>query len=1453
MKRVNVKLLLALVAALIVTVGGVYFLRRFQIARNAGGLATQARQKAADGNLVEALQLLQRYIGLRPEDSEAYAEYAELLLQRTAVPEATRSDLSRAYNVLEDAVRRNPKNDKLRARLAQFQLRIGRFADAREHLEVLRSRDPAEAGPAAPAGSDDAKDPQADLAKPSTVALMLARSYMGTGDFERAATLAGELVGYDLEQRAFGAEPEPAAATDAYIVLAALLHEKLKDEAAANGVLEQLVKVKSDDLQAWLAMCRWRRQRGDVAAAAQAVDRALQIAPDDADAVFTGFELALASGDLTRAEALGKNAREKFPDDERGYRVLAAVFLQQGRPQEAEQVLRDGADAAPGRASVLLMLTDVLLQRNELAEAKQTIDRAKEIVGQKNPAVGLFEARILIAEQKWIPAKQKLQALRPLVAGSDDLTRQVDLYLGQCAEQLGAFDEQLEANQRVLSESPTSLPARVGSASALMAAGKTDEALKAFETIAAGIPAANLPGIPQVWLPLLQLRIASQTRLPAESRDWSKIDALLESLQQAPEVSTPQIALLRSDVLMRKGELDAAASVLAKAAETHADNPQIAAARVTLALRREGAAAGRKLLDALPAEVAGHPAILTVDAQVAASEGKDAARKAFARIEERAKQLPDEPAGRLCSQLASLSLALGDREEAERLWTEAVARQPGDLQARTALFDLAAGSDDVAKAEAAAEALASVAGENSPPGRVARAAVGILAVSKDLRARHKAGGAMPELSPQERARLDASRNLLIEAENERPGWNRIQSMFAEIDGLKGDVNSAIERLQRSISLGPTNPAVMRQLVSLLYATNRIEEARMALASLGPDTAGLERLSAEVEMRAGKLEEAVALAERTVAADSTNADELLWLGQLLERSGKRGQAAEIVERAVAAAPKRPETWLTLCSLQLAEGKRKAAEQTLDRAADKLTGPQRGLTLAQGSEMLGRLDDAERSYREAVAAAPEDLAVARRLAEFLLRCGRLAPARETLDAILAAPAPSAAAKTTQAWARRVVAELVGERGTFRAFQAALQTLQQNADSQGRLAPDDLALKARLLAARPEPANWREGIEVLQSLAEVQPLLVGQRLQLAQLRERTGNWEDCRTDLISIASAPQTPPAILAMLVEKMIDHGEISTARTWLRRLQAAAPDAPPTLAVEAKLAIAMGDRETAVAAARKLMPAAETKIEQAEQLVTIAGLFENLGFAKAADKLLTQLASLSADGMATRAAFLGRQKRTTEALDLLETLWDKVPLERLMQVAVEALRDGEDPTAAARLEPWFARAMRQDPESVSLPLLLAEFRDFQGRQDEAEKIYQDLLARKRLEPTQAAIIANNFAFHLARPDTAAEARSLIDRAIDELGPHPDLLDTRGLVALAGGDPQQAVADLREAVLQPTPTKLLHLAFAQLQAGDAAAATRSLDEARKKQLRPARLSAADRERLAALEAALKKPAA
>jgi Tfp pilus assembly protein PilF len=120
--------------------------------------------------------------------------------------------------------------------------------------------------------------------------------------------------------------------------------------------------------------------------------------------------------------------------------------------------------------------------------------------------------------------------------------------------------------------------------------------------------------------------------------------------------------------------------------------------------------------------------------------------------------------------------------------------------------------------------------------------------------------------------------------------------------------------------------------------------------------------------------------------------------------------------------------------------------------------------------------------------------------------------------------------------------------------------------------------------------------------------------------------------------------------------------------------------------------------------------------------------------------------------------------------------------------------------------------------------------------------------QAAIVSNNLAFHLAEPKTAAEAKKLIDAAIDTIGPHPDLLDTRGLVRLALGENRDAVADLEQATLQPTDVKLLHLAYARLRNGDKSAARTALEQGRKKGLTSERLTVADRARLRELEAAL-----
>jgi tetratricopeptide (TPR) repeat protein len=295
----------------------------------------------------------------------------------------------------------------------------------------------------------------------------------------------------------------------------------------------------------------------------------------------------------------------------------------------------------------------------------------------------------------------------------------------------------------------------------------------------------------------------------------------------------------------------------------------------------------------------------------------------------------------------------------------------------------------------------------------------------------------------------------------------------------------------------------------------------------------------------------------------------------------------------------------------------------------------------------------------------------------------------------------------------------------------------------------------------------------------------------------------------------------------------------------------TIALEAKLAMAEKDRPRAVAAAKKLMPSGPVPLEQVPQLRSTGKLMEDLGFPKAADKVLQEFAARSIDGIVARVEFLGRQKRPEEALDTLDAAWDRLPLERTLQTAVVVVRSQSPeipPAISSRVEKWFSKARRLDPDSVVIGLLHAELQEIMGRTEAVESMYRDLLARENLAPTQRAVVANNLAFHLAKKDTAKEALELVDSAIEELGPHPDLLDTRGVVELELGNVPRAIADLREASLVPTPVKLLHLAAAQAAGNQLDAAKRTLEEARRIGLSPQELQSSDKRRLEQLDAAI-----
>ncbi len=926
MKQVNVRLLLLLVAVVFGGILGVFLLHRFQVNRNAGSLAKMARLRLAEGKNDEALSLFARYVSFRPEDDKAYGEFARLVLERAESPMANRGDIARAYSVLETAVRKTPDDDELRQRLAAFEMRIGRFVDARQHLQILRERLPTDTTSSTKPAADDAVADGTEAPLDRTeIELMLARAQAGTGNFEEAAAIASGLIGFDLAKKSFDPKKQAAPdSTEAFILLAAILEEKFKDPATANALLEQLVKANATDPKAWLAISSWHRQRGDLAAAKKDVAQAEAIAPKDVNVILAAFDLAMAEKDMGRAAETIRRGLEVAPDDERMVRGSAVLAMQEQAPEKAIEILDKALDATPGRPTLLLMLGDAQLQANRLPALDTTIAQLKEAIGNSSPVVGLLESRALVAQGKWLQAKSRLEAVRPLVAGSDELTRQVDLYLGQCYERLGQFDEQLEANRRVLTDDPTSLAARVGAASALLAAGKSDEAIEEFELVARAIPKDRLPGIPQLWSPLLQLRVAAQMKRPVADRDWSAVDELLELLQQSPGISSSQMALLRADILVRKEEAEAAIDLLEDATKADPKDPQLWAALATLRLQGQAPSQARDVIARVPPEIADAPNMLLAAAQIAAREPAEGATKELADIEGRALKLPADQSARVLSALASLQLGLGRVDEAERLWTTIADKSPDDLRVRIALYELARERGDTAKTKSRAADLSAVAGPTSPQARLAQAGTLVLGVRESQKKKTSAGEGAIELDANERRDLDEARNLLIEAENDRPGWHQIQQLFAEIDGLRGDMPAAIDHLQRAVRMGPANPAVVRQLVALLYASNRLDEAQQALARLGPDgLEGFERITAEMEMRSGKFDDAVALAERSVSKDSKNPRDLLWLGQLLSRSGKNDRATDVLERAVEAAPEQTETWLTLFSHQLASGSRKPA--------------------------------------------------------------------------------------------------------------------------------------------------------------------------------------------------------------------------------------------------------------------------------------------------------------------------------------------------------------------------------------------------------------------------------------------------------------------------------------------------------------------------------------------------
>ena len=206
-------------------------------------------------------------------------------------------------------------------------------------------------------------------------------------------------------------------------------------------------------------------------------------------------------------------------------------------------------------------------------------------------------------------------------------------------------------------------------------------------------------------------------------------------------------------------------------------------------------------------------------------------------------------------------------------------------------------------------------------------------------------------------------------------------------------------------------------------------------------------------------------------------------------------------------------------------------------------------------------------------------------------------------------------------------------------------------------------------------------------------------------------------------------------------------------------------------------------------------------------------------------------------FLGRQKRFDEALKLMEGAWKRAePPQIALSCQQLLVQPGITPSQLARLAEILTEAEKKHAQAAPLLGVMAAVREEQGKFQEAEAIYRELLQKNR----QFIPALNNLAVLLALGGRQLdEARDLIENAVALEGPNSSLLDTRATVYLSRGETDKALADLNELVAQGAgPQNYFHLALAQRKAGRTTEAADSLKKARDLKIRPGTLHPLER---------------
>lgn len=1379
MRRLNLRLTLALLGIAGLLAVGIFTANRLQKGRIARALLAQALAAEEQGRLTVAAKMLGRYLEFVPADLDERAHLGRLLASRDLA--TTPKAASRAILVLEQLLARDPDRRAERRLLVRLALDNRDRDRAAEHLKVLaRSSEP----------DAEAEELQGRLA--------LLRDQP-----QEAITWYRKAVSHGPDR------------VDSHLSLARLLRKHAAPGAGeeqareADQLMDTLVARNETTWQAHLARWRYHREFSDLKEekqreqAGKDVERARELAADETDVIIAVADLAQLRGRTADARAELDRALKLRPQEAILHRAAVAVEADAGERARAADRLRQALKTLPETAHFEFRwsLAHLLTEPEGSGAPRPAAERARDLEeadalvaplrqsASTSATADYLQGRILAARGQWTEATRLLERARPMLEHQPRTLAQADALLARCYRETNDLVRHAAACARLAAADPKSPSALLSLASAELMVGHVARAAEKYRE------AIALPGTPpEARLHLARLLVQWQSQ--GGTGSWDEVENLLKDAEKA-QPGTVEVALLRAEALAAQKRPDEAVKVLEAAIsrDPGVEQPRPRLALAMLFARRGDDARANQVLDEVEKKRGQLADVRIARARLAMRRPPAEVGPLLTQLETGLEGLSNDEQSRVLTALAEARSHLGQFREAEALWAR-LARLPGrenDASLRLVLCELALQTGNEAGLTQALAELRRIENGEGPGWSFGEA----LRQMSLVRAK-KSGD------------LAKARALLDEVAKQRAGWSAVALAKGELAELEGRPELAIADYREALQLGERDARIARRLVELLYRQQRFKEADEEVQGLlrqAPVPRGVQALAADIFLRTRDRAEAVRLATQAVPADSTDYRDQLWLGTVHAVSGQNADAAERHLRlAVQYGEKFPETWVTLIEFLAGRDRHAEAEKLLLDAEAKLPREQAPLALAQCWEALGRRDKAEEQYRKALTVR-EDVATVRAVAGFYLRTLRPLAAEPLLRRLSERKGLPAATEQDATWARLGLATVLASKSDLESFKEAMPLVGLAFDASGHVievvSADDSVerrrARARVLATRPSRTLRTKAVALLEDLDAREGMGDGDRYLLSQLYEAIDEPAKSEAQLKQLATRRSREPLYLSRYAQALLRQGKAAEAKPFVERLEevekarGARPGAFGSTELRARLMEVTGQGDKAVVLLQNHATRPGSRPEE----------------------LLLVVQSLT------------RQKRFKEAAELCERAWGNCNPELLAGTHVGVLQTGRltgEPFTRAEqaIQNALVEARKAKKPSAALLLAMAGLKGLAGRFDEEEKYYREVLEVDR----RNVVALNNLAWLLSqRSGKGAEALGYIQRAIEAFGPTPDLLDTRALVHLSLGQLDQARADLQESLADtPSAARYFHLARVHQSAGDGDAAARAMTQAR-----------------------------